>query len=156
MLLTSVYGVLNGFWILFFSFVMVKKAVNILYKIPRWVLTVFMVALVSFLTLDSDPLPSVNISLFPGADKVVHGLMFFAIGFSLHFDVSRTGKRKFFITLVNIFAVTAFGGIIEILQGAMDVGRSADFMDFIADFVGVVFGIATAIWYLSISNYGRG
>ena len=60
---------------------MVKRIINILYQIPRWVLTVFMVALVSFLTLDSDPLCGANIVLLPGADNVVHGLMFFSIGF---------------------------------------------------------------------------
>ena len=135
---------------------MVKRIINILYQIPRWVLTVFMVALVSFLTLDSDPLCGATIVLFPGADKVVHGLMFFAIGFSLHFDVFRTGKRMFFISLINIIAVALFGGIIELLQGAMACGRSADFYDFIADTIGAAFGVAAAIWYLSISNYGRG
>lgn len=135
---------------------MVKKTINILYKIPQWVLTVSMVALVSFLTLDSEPLCGVHIALFPGADKVVHGLMFFAIAFSLHFDISRKGKRKFFITLVNIIAVSLFGGLIEIFQDAMGVGRSADFYDFIADTIGAAFGVAAAIWYLSISNYGRG
>ena len=64
---------------------------------------------------------------------------------ALGFPLART--RRF--GLIPVF-VGAFGGIIEMLQL---FGRSADMQDWIADIVGIAFGIAMALLYLRLRDH---
>jgi VanZ family protein len=68
-----------------------------------------------------------------GTDKIVHALAFAALVFPMAIT-KRIGLFPLFI-----FA-SLFGGIIEILQPSF--GRSADIIDWLADSVGVICGIA--------------
>ena len=80
-------------------------------------------------------------------DKAEHALAFF--GMSLWFGGLIHRSRY---PLVAV-AMMALGGGIEIAQGAMNLGRDEDIMDFVADSVGIV--VAMGLLYLGLGNWAR-
>lgn len=106
--------------------------------VPRWLMSVVVIAAIAYLTLVPSPLPEPPMPLFDGADKVVHGLMFLVLAWCLNRDLSR--QKSLIISAAAFALATAYGGLIEILQGAMQLGRSADVLDFAADAAGAIFG----------------
>lgn len=121
-------------------------------RLPSFIFTVIVVAAVLYLTLMPDPLPDNNIELFPGADKVVHGIMMFGVISCLAFDYLRkhpaTHDAPGVILTIFLIITIAFGGAIELLQGWMDMGRGEDLFDFLADSVGALAGyiMARLLW----------
>ena len=125
---------------------------NLIKRLPPFVFTITVVLAVLYLTLMPDPLPDNDISLFPGADKVVHAIMMLGVIGCLALDYLRKhpGRTKAPGALLIIFciATTAFGGAIGLVQGSMDMGRGEDIYDFYADTAGALLGlfIAYALW----------
>jgi VanZ family protein len=73
-----------------------------------------------------------------GTDKVVHLVAFAALAFPL----ARTGR----IGLLPVFiGASAFGGAIELIQPSFN--RSAETIDWVADIIGVIIGIACGLLY---------
>ncbi len=136
----------------------IKSIVRKLMKWPNGIVTVIVVLLISYATLVPKPLGDNEIPLFPGADKVVHFIMFAVLSMAIAFDRGRyVGDYKLvevnrqalcFVVLVSSF----FGGLIELLQGSMSLGRSSDLFDFIADLIGAVFGVI--LFYYLMRNLG--
>lgn len=126
---------------------------KILDRIPRFLTSAVVTAGVLYLTLAPRPFGSVRIPLFEGADKVVHFMMFFAMAFVYHFDFRRGKKPVDEARLMGwIFvSLSAFGGLIELAQWKMRMGRSGDWYDLIADIAGAVYGIILA-WLISAKN----
>lgn len=126
---------------------------KILDKIPRFLTSAVVTAGVLYLTLAPRPFGSVRIPLFEGADKVVHFMMFFAMAFAYHFDFRRGKKPVDEARLMGwIFvSLSAFGGLIELAQWKMRMGRSGDWYDMLADIAGAVYGIILA-WLISAKN----
>lgn len=126
---------------------------KILDRIPRFLTSVVVTAGVLYLTLAPRPFGSVRIPLFEGADKVVHFMMFFAMAFAYHFDFRRGKKPVDEARLMGwIFvSLSAFGGLIELAQWKMRMGRSGDWYDLLADIAGAVYGIILA-WLISAKN----
>ena len=126
---------------------------KILDRIPRFLTSAVVTAGVLYLTLAPRPFGSVRIPLFEGADKVVHFMMFFAMAFAYHFDFRRGKKPVDEARLMGwIFvSLTAFGGLIELAQWKMRMGRSGDWYDLLADIAGAVYGIILA-WLISAKN----
>ena len=115
-----------------------KESKTIMSGVPRWLMSLVVIAAIAYLTLVPSPLPAPPMPLFDGADKVVHGLMFLVLAWCLNRDISR---RKLLVAAVAAFALaTAYGGLIEVLQGTMQLGRSADVLDFVADVAGAAIG----------------
>lgn len=110
--------------------------------IPRWVPTGAVSASIMYLTLVPRPLPDDMPELFPGADKVVHALMFGALAGAIVLDRRRGSDslRWGRVALWSAVIASAAGGVIELLQGAMGMGREGDWMDFIADIIGAAIG----------------
>ncbi len=126
---------------------------KILDRIPRFLTSAVVTAGVLYLTLAPRPFGSVRIPLFEGADKVVHFMMFFAMAFAYHFDF-RSGKKPVDEARLMgwIFvSLSAFGGLIELAQWKMRMGRSGDWYDLLADIAGAVYGIILA-WLISSKN----
>ncbi len=121
--------------------------------IPRFLTSAVVTAGVLYLTLAPRPFGSVRIPLFEGADKVVHFMMFFAMAFAYHFDFRRGKKPVDEARLMGwIFvSLSAFGGLIELAQWKMRMGRSGDWYDLLADIAGAVYGIILA-WLISAKN----
>ena len=126
---------------------------KILDRIPRFLTSAVVTAGVLYLTLAPSPFGSVRIPLFEGADKVVHFMMFFAMAFAYHFDFRRGKKPVDEARLMGwIFvSLSAFGGLIELAQWKMRMGRSGDWYDLLADIAGAVYGIILA-WLISAKN----
>lgn len=114
---------------------------NILETIPPYLPSALVFLAIIYLTCFPDPIPDSSIPMFPGADKVVHAIMFGGMFAALAFDYKRN-KRQHSLTLNSMiyFAIFAivYGGVIEITQQLMNIGRSGDIFDFIADTIGVV------------------
>jgi hypothetical protein len=74
-------------------------------------------------------------------DKIVHmgmfGLLFLLLAGGSFY---KGGKLRLTKKLIYIYAfsVIALGGIIELLQKWVFIGRSCEFLDFVADAVGVI------------------
>lgn len=126
---------------------------KILDRIPRFLTSAVVTAGVLYLTLAPRPFGSVRIPLFEGADKVMHFMMFFAMAFAYHFDFRRGKKPVDEARLMGwIFvSLSAFGGLIELAQWKMRMGRSGDWYDLLADIAGAVYGIILA-WLISAKN----
>lgn len=126
---------------------------KILDRIPRFLTSAVVTAGVLYLTLAPRPFGSVRIPLFEGADKVVHFMMFLAMAFAYHFDFRRGKKPVDEARLMGwIFvSLSAFGGLIELAQWKMRMGRSGDWYDLLADIAGAVYGIILA-WLISAKN----
>jgi VanZ family protein len=71
-------------------------------------------------------------------DKVNHAFAFFVLSGLAYAGWPRAGAVRIFVLL------TAFGGLIEIVQGLDLIGRDADIYDLFADMVGIVIGLVTA------------
>lgn len=122
-------------------------------RLPPFTLTAIVTAAVLYLTLVPKPLPDNDIEWFEGADKVVHAIMMLGITGSLGLDyMRRYGKRELqapaLLIIVFVLATGVFGGLIEVIQGWMDLGRGEDIQDFIADCVGALAGgfLSLVLW----------
>ena len=109
------------------------------------------VAVVLWLTLAPQPLPDLDVPSFEGLDKVVHAIMMGGLTGALMFDRRRCGRwnlRKSDagsqhkltprVVFVICLCVAVFSAVDEWAQGALDIGRSSDAYDLIADVVGIV------------------
>lgn len=122
-------------------------------KLPRFLLSAVTVAAVLYLTLAPRPFGGLKIPLFPGADKVIHAVMFIAVAFSFCLDFGRNWKRKKIVLLSACFlAATALGGLIEVVQSAMAMGRSGDWFDLLADAIGAFVGVCIGGFVLEKSK----
>ena len=116
-------------------------------KIPTGVLSGLTVAVILWLTLAPHPTGNLDLPLFPGADKVVHALMFGFLTFVVLFEImKRRGWKPVSLPIAGVvaFAVSLFGFAIELIQRAMGLGREFEALDILADGAGAF--IAAAIW----------
>lgn len=118
-------------------------------KLPGWIFTFLIVAAILWLTLAPHPLGDQDTPLFPGADKLVHAIMFGVLTVAMLFDRSR--KRAWSDTPAGIAILFAaisalFGCAIEFIQDFMGIGRSFEYADMIADTSGAA--LASAVWML--------
>lgn len=117
---------------------------------PAWIITAVVLLVILWLTLAPKPLGEEEIPLFPGADKVAHGLMFAGLTFAALIDWKR-GRDfrtvRWPVCLSAAVAASCIGVVIEFAQRAMNMGRSFDCMDMVADAAGA-FAVA-AVWILA-------
>ena len=128
----------------------VKRLIN---RCPAWIFSIIVVLAILYLTLVPRPLPELDIPLFPGADKVVHAIMMMGMMWCIALDLMRhkslssavAPKSRLVITLL---CTIAFGGAIELVQGAMKMGRGEDIYDFLADVIGAIIGyvVVVIVW----------
>jgi VanZ family protein len=84
-------------------------------------------------------LPNQSLPDVPTSDKFKHVVAFGVLAFWFGTIVVRRD-----VPWVAL-GVLAFGGFIEIAQWAMNVGRSAEWLDFLADAIGVLVGSLLAL-----------
>jgi len=111
--------------------------------IRRWWPTILTLGLVLWLTLAPDPVPTEDLPLFPGADKLVHAIMMGGLAGAVMFDYERDGVRRAQrltpkVVRTVVLCMAFFCAIDEWAQGEMGLGRSTDILDLLADWVGVV------------------
>lgn len=110
-------------------------------KWPRWAVSALCFALICYLTLFPDPLPDNDIPFWEHTDKLVHAIMFGAMYVCLFLDIWRgkmpSARASWLITL----PVAAFGGLVELAQQFMGMGRGGDVIDFAADCLGIILAL---------------
>lgn len=110
-----------------------------------WWPSLVTLAVVLYATLWPDPAGADEVMLFPGADKLIHAVMMGGLLSALLFDYRRSGKvftrRGIVLTAVSVII---FSGVDEVAQQAMQLGRTLDVFDFLADAIGVVIAAFTA------------
>jgi len=88
-----------------------------------------------------------GIPTFNFEDKLVHLLMYASLTIVLIFDHYRTVKElnvnKIAFILICLVFPTLFGGVIEIIQPLLFFPRSASWLDWLADILGVLIGWQT-------------
>lgn len=102
-------------------------------------MSVITLVIILWLTLAPNPLGREEIPVFPGADKIVHGLMFGFLTFVILVDWARGrdfASVRWPVCLVAALFSTALGTGIEFLQRSMHLGRSFETYDIVADTVG--------------------
>ncbi len=139
----------------------IVKTKRTLQRWPPWILTIIVSLAILYLTLVPQPLPDDTPKLFPGADKVVHALMFGGLTFVILLDRQRRenyrlngadSQNTFWQPLSKKFvwtvaAVSALAGIIiECLQWVMGLGRGFEVGDILADTIGSF--VFAALWLI--------
>lgn len=105
------------------------------------------VALILWLTLAPHPTGDLDLPLFPGADKVVHAIMFGFLALMVQLETMKyRGWKLLSLTTIAViaFICAIFGIGIEVLQRAMGLGRSFETLDILADTGGAM--LASGIW----------
>lgn len=103
--------------------------------------TLIVMVVILYATLFPDPVPVDDMTLLPGVDKLIHAIMFGGLTGSVSFDYSRShGLRRppHGVMIIAALGASIAGGIIELLQDAMGMGRGAEWADFGADILGAV------------------
>lgn len=114
----------------------------------RWWPTGLTLAAVLYITLWPDPVGSDDLPLIPGLDKIIHAVMMGGLTSAILFDYRRNAGRprrinRRFIILTALL-MTVFSVADEWAQEAMNVGRSGDPLDFMADCAGILLAILAA------------
>lgn len=109
--------------------------------IKRFWPSLIVVAVILYATLWPDPAGIDNFPAIPHLDKLIHAIMFGGLAGALAFDATRwrgVGELTPWHMAVVCIASALFGGVIEVVQEAMGLGRGCDIFDFCADTVGAI------------------
>lgn len=131
----------DGNLVILHSMVFFEKIGRLVGRLPHFVPSLIILAVILCLTLLPVPDKVVDVPLFPGADKVVHFLMFGTLAVILWWDESRRrflAKAPLSLLIPAALISTVAGGVVEVLQDLMHAGRSGDWMDLLADMAGAV------------------
>ena len=119
-----------------------RKALS---KLPAWLLSIVTMLVIFWLTLAPKPLGDETPMFFPGADKVVHGIMFGFLGSMMMLDWQRKNHwREVYPRRIFVCATLSatLGILIEFAQASMGLGRGFEYADIAADTIGAyVFAI---------------
>jgi len=101
--------------------------------LPRWLVALAWVAVVTALSfVPQDVVPD---SPVLGFDKLVHFVIYAALAFLLLRALARPSQRGIVVVAVSC---AAFGGLLEIAQGLLPVGRCGSVADAVANALGAV------------------
>lgn len=128
---------------------------KILVKINSGILSGICIVVILYLTLAPKPLPDMDLGV-DYSDKIAHLLLFFIATCVFYFDYikSRYPRHPRLDVVVAItLSSVIFGGLIELLQELMGMGRHQDIYDFVFNSIGAV--LAFIISELFLLKYGR-
>jgi VanZ family protein len=100
---------------------------------------------ISWATLKPTSHSDLNIPLWAASlhlDKWVHFGFWFIWTWLFLKKVNPSG----FYNLISVVFFSAYGGLIEVLQGTMNLGRTCDIWDWFADTAGVVVAVIYLKW----------
>lgn len=129
------------------------KKLGLLIKIiPTWISSAIVFALIAYISLDSNPMDINRIKLFPGADKIIHFIMYFTFCTILILDYAKS-KMPHHTKLNSEIAFTTFafatGLAFEVLQGTITESRTFDVYDIMANTIGAISGfLFLKIWLM--------
>jgi VanZ family protein len=109
----------------------------------RWVPPALWAALILLLT--SIPNPDVGGVGFPGADKIVHGMLYLVLGWLVARAIAvDPPQRQSVLSFMSLLAGLALFAALDEWHQQWISGRSADVRDWGADLFGAMIGIAAA------------
>lgn len=111
---------------------------TLLLKFPRWLLTAVCSAAILYITLAPHPVGQELLPVFPGYDKLIHGIMFGGLAFCAALDAllhKKSAPTPCAWLWVGA-ACIVFGGVDEVLQGLLTDARAASPADWLADIAG--------------------
>lgn len=120
-------------------------------QILKYLKSVMATALVLYLSFASPSefrkLPPIHI---PHADKFVHFGMFLILGLVLCYDFFKAHRHTHFsvskfIAVCVLYPIT-LGGVIEIVQETWFYPRSGEWLDWLADIMGIIFALIVIIF----------
>ena len=112
---------------------------NCLSRWPSAIFSLITIIVILWLTLAPKPFGDETPQLFPGADKLVHALMFGFLTAMLLLDWQRKNRwhPTRLIRIILCGSASALLGItIEFIQDSMGMGRGFEIGDIIADIIG--------------------
>ena len=115
--------------------------------LSRWWPSLLTLAVIIYATLFPDPVWPEEAPAIPGLDKIIHAVMFGGFAGALAFDYARKKPRRrpgLGVMACMCLISLGVGGLIELVQEAMHIGRSGDWYDFIADAAGVAVAFVSA------------
>lgn len=113
-------------------------------RIPPYLPTLLVLSAICYLSLDADPLSGKERWLdFPGSDKLVHFIMYAGLTATYCFDYyrRRITRHHYWPLVVALLAAIGVGAVLECMQAYMGIGRSGDYIDFVANSLGAIAGI---------------
>lgn len=116
-------------------------------KIVYYLPTFLVVCVILYGTLSGNPMGDTSLPAIPHIDKIIHAVMMGGLLATFAFDWQRANPDK---PLTPSFMWAIFGCILafsigdELLQGAIDNGRSGDPFDFLADCIGAAAAVYLA------------
>ncbi|MDQ7019310.1 MAG: VanZ family protein [Robiginitomaculum sp.] len=113
---------------------MVSSWLNRHQRMVRWV---FWLTLILVLALSLKPSPF-SIPHLQLSDKVEHFLAYLALGTLMGFGWAIHKVRP---VMVALLILTLVGGAVEIIQGTPWIGRTASWLDLLADILGAFMGL---------------
>ena len=96
------------------------------FRFLAFVPTIIVLVVITYLSLAKNPVHSQEFYLFEGADKLVHGCMYLGLVWIGCFDIYRVSKFTAPKLILLVCGAIVWGGLMELLQGAMSMGRSVN------------------------------
>lgn len=118
--------------------------------IRRYPLSLLVIAAILFLSLFNPPKTKLNSISF--IDKIAHVCMYGGLEIVIWFEYLRhhTGLNRIRMVLLGIVVPIALGGAMELAQTLLTENRSGEWLDLLADAVGVIAGVA--VGYLALRH----
>jgi len=121
---------------------------NFKHNFNKWVPAILWGLFISWATLKPSTYSNFNIPAWATSlhlDKWVHFGFWFIWTWLFLKKVNPTG----FYICISVVFFSAYGGLIEFLQDFMNLGRTADFWDWIADTLGALIAVANMYFFKS-------
>lgn len=118
--------------------------------IRRYPLSLLVIAAILFLSLFNPPKTKLDSISF--IDKIAHVCMYGGLEIVIWFEYLRhhTGLNRIRMVLLGIVVPIALGGAMELAQTLLTENRSGEWLDLLADAVGVIAG--AAVGYLALRH----
>lgn len=110
-----------------------------------WWPTLTVVCVILYATLNDNPIGADELPIFPGADKLIHAIMFGGLFAAITFDRYRDGRGMALKSLLITAGICVVcGALDEVCQSLLTAAREGDPLDFLADCGGIVIAFFAA------------
>jgi VanZ family protein len=122
-------------------------------RVQRYITLAYLAFVVYVSLAPGQRVPSIlDWSSLIGPDKIAHfgAYAIFAVLLSLSIEIGSPGKR----IVVAVIGAALFGGLMELLQAIMGIGRTFDLIDMVANLIGAILGgVLYGIFLYLVNKY---
>ncbi|KAA6345197.1 hypothetical protein EZS27_007224 [termite gut metagenome] len=112
--------------------------------IKRYPVSITIIGIIVYLSFFKPPAIEFTNNKIPFLDKIVHLCMYSGMSGTLWLEFMRNHKNEklpfLHVWIGAIICPIVFGGVVELLQGYLTTYRGGDWLDFVADIIGVALG----------------